>query len=66
MFLFSIITKAALGRTLPPVQRVLRAISPGVKRQKRRSNHSAPSGSEVQNDGAIPPLHIRPHDVVLN
>jgi hypothetical protein len=30
--------------------------SPGVKRQEHKADHSPPSGVEVKNDGAIPPL----------
>jgi hypothetical protein len=31
-------------------------ISPGIKRPGREPDHSLPSGAEVKNSGAIPPL----------
>jgi hypothetical protein len=42
------------------------AISPGVKRPGREADPSPPSIAEVKNDGAIPPLRIRFHGIVLN
>jgi hypothetical protein len=39
---------------------------PGVKRQGLEADNSSPSSAEVKNDGAIPPLPIRLHGVVLN
>jgi hypothetical protein len=56
----------ALGPTPPPIQWILGAISPGVKRQRREVDHSPPSSVEVNNGGAIPPLFIRLHGVVVN
>jgi hypothetical protein len=35
-------------------------------RQERENHHSPSSSTEVKNDGAIPPLSIRLHGVVLN
>jgi hypothetical protein len=42
------------------------AVSPGVQRQGREADHSPSFGAEVKNGGAIPPLPIRLHGVVLN
>jgi hypothetical protein len=36
-----------------PVQWVLGALSPGIKRQKLKGDHSPPSSAEVKNGGAI-------------
>jgi hypothetical protein len=38
----------------------------GVKRPGRETDHSPPSSAEVKNGGAIPPLPLRLHGVVLN
>jgi hypothetical protein len=37
-----------LGPTQPPIQWVLGAFSPGVKRQGREADHSPPTGAEVK------------------
>jgi hypothetical protein len=37
-----------------------------VKRLWREADHSLPYFAEVKNGGAIPPLPIRPHGLVLN
>jgi hypothetical protein len=42
------------------------ALSSSVKRLGREADHSRPSSAEVKNGGAIPPLPIRLHGVVLN
>jgi hypothetical protein len=39
----------ALEPTQPPIQRVPGALSPGVKREGREADHSAPSSAEVKN-----------------
>jgi hypothetical protein len=56
IFLFSTVSRPALGPTQPPFRWVPRAISPRVKRLGREADHSPPSSAEVNNDGAIPPL----------
>jgi hypothetical protein len=38
----------------------------GVKRQGREADHSPPSYVEVKKDGAIPPLPLRLHGMVVN
>jgi hypothetical protein len=38
----------------------------GIKRPGREADHSAPNNAEDKNGGAIPPLPMRLHDVVLN
>jgi hypothetical protein len=45
------------------IQRVLAAVSLGVKLPGREADHSSPSSAEINNDGAIRPLI---HGVVLN
>jgi hypothetical protein len=39
---------------------------PVVKRPERKVDHSTPSSAEVKNGGAIPPLPINLHGIVLN
>jgi hypothetical protein len=46
----------ALGPTQPPIQWVLRALSPGVKRKGHEAGHSPPSGAYVKNGRGIPAL----------
>jgi hypothetical protein len=38
----------------------------GCKRPEREADDSPPSSSEIKNGGAVPPLPIRLHGVVLN
>jgi hypothetical protein len=52
--------RQALGPTQPPIQWV-----PEVKRLGREAEHSPPSSDEVDNGGAIRPVPIRLHCVVL-
>jgi hypothetical protein len=42
------------------------ALYPEAKRLGRDADHSLPSNAEVTNGGAIPPLPIRLHGVLLN
>jgi hypothetical protein len=49
-------SRPALGPTQPPSHWVLGALSPGVKRLGRESNHYSPCNAKVKNGGAIPPL----------
>jgi hypothetical protein len=60
IFLFSTVSRLALGPTQPPIQWVLGAFSPGAKRPGREANHSPLSSAEVKNGGAIPPLQNTP------
>jgi hypothetical protein len=41
------------GPTKPPIQRIQRALSPGVKRPGPEADYSPPSSAEVKNGGAI-------------
>jgi hypothetical protein len=41
------------GPTQPPIQRMQRALSPGVKRPGREAHHLPLSSAEVKNDGAL-------------
>jgi hypothetical protein len=47
-FLFSTSSRLTLGPTQPPIQWVLGALSPGVKRQGREADHSPPASAEVK------------------
>jgi hypothetical protein len=40
----------ALETFRPPIQRVLRALSLGVKQPKHKATHSPPSNSEIKNE----------------
>jgi hypothetical protein len=48
IFLFTTASRPALGPTQPPVQRVLGALSLGIKRQVGEADHSSPSSAEVK------------------
>jgi hypothetical protein len=39
---------------------------PGVKKPRREADKSLPSSVEVKNGGAIPPLLIRLHGIMIN
>jgi hypothetical protein len=47
-FQFSMSSRPALGSTLPPIQWVPGALSPGIKRPGREANHSPPAIAEVK------------------
>jgi hypothetical protein len=47
-FLFYTLSRPTLGPTQPPIEWVLRALSPGVKRPVREADHSPPSSAEVK------------------
>jgi hypothetical protein len=47
-FLLSTSSRPALESTQPPIKRVTQALSPGVKRQGRETDHSPPTGAEVK------------------
>jgi hypothetical protein len=47
-FLFTIVSRTALGLTQPPIQWVLGALPLGVKRPEREADHSPPSSAEVK------------------
>jgi hypothetical protein len=49
IFLFTTMSRTALGPTQPPIQWVPRALSLGVKRPGHESDHSPPSSAEVKN-----------------
>jgi hypothetical protein len=64
IFLFTTVARTSLEPTEPPIQRVLVALSPGVKRPGRETDHSPPSSANsrisvhgaVLNTGTILPL----------
>jgi hypothetical protein len=47
-FLFSMLSRQVLGPTQTPIQWVPGALSPGVKRQGRETDHSPPTTVEVK------------------
>jgi hypothetical protein len=55
-FLQSAASRPVLKSDQPLIQIVPRALSPGVNRPGRKTDHSPPSSTDVKNDGAIPPL----------
>jgi len=48
IFLFTTVSRLALGLTQPPVQWVLGALYLGVKRPRREVDHSPSSSAEVK------------------
>jgi hypothetical protein len=54
IFLFTTVSRMALGPTQPPIQWVPVAPSLGVKRPGHETDHSPPSSTRMR--GAIPPL----------
>jgi hypothetical protein len=67
IFLFSTVSRTALGSTQPPIQWVPGALSLGVKRPRREADHSPPSSVDVKECVELY-LHspIRLHGVVLS
>jgi hypothetical protein len=63
IFLFFIVSRWNLRPTQPPIKWVPGALSSGMKRQERETDHSPPSCAEIKNGGAISPCH---HGIVLN
>jgi hypothetical protein len=60
-------SRPALVSIQSPNQRVLGALTPGVKRSGREADHSPPSSAEVKNTWRYTPTPpIRVHGVVLN
>jgi hypothetical protein len=55
-----------LHRVQPPIQWVLGAPSPGLKRPEREADHSLPSNADVKNAWRYTSTPISLHDVVLN
>jgi hypothetical protein len=47
-FLFTTASRTALGLSQPPIQRVLGALSLGVKRPGHEADHSLPASAEVK------------------
>jgi hypothetical protein len=48
IFLFTTVSRTALGPTQPPIQWVSGALSLGVKRPGREADHSSPSSAQVK------------------
>jgi hypothetical protein len=56
MSLYSTASRPSLEPTQLPMECVLEALSPGIKRPWREADHSPPSSAGVKNEGAINPL----------
>jgi hypothetical protein len=56
IFISSIVSRMTLGPAQPPIQRRPGALSPGIKRQGRETDHSCPSSAKVKNGAAVSPL----------
>jgi hypothetical protein len=56
LLIFSTASRPPLGLTQPPIQRVLRAVSPELKRTGSEVDHSLPCSVEVKIGGAMLPL----------
>jgi hypothetical protein len=67
IFLFTTMSRTALGPTQPPIQWVPGALSLGVKQQRHEFDHSPPSSAKVKECVELY-LHspIRLHGVVLS
>jgi hypothetical protein len=50
-------SRPTVGPTQTPVQWVPGALSPGLKRQGSKADHSPQYNAELKNGGAIPALH---------
>jgi hypothetical protein len=67
IFLFTIASRTALGSTQPPIQWVPEALSRGLKRPGRETDHSPLSSAEVKNAWSYTSSpRIRLHGVVLS
>jgi hypothetical protein len=67
IFLFTTVSRMALGPTQPRIQWIRGALSLGVKRPGREADHSPPSSAEVKNAWnytSNPPIRL--HSVVLS
>jgi hypothetical protein len=51
-----IASRPTLGPAQPPIQWVLGALSPGLKRLGHEAEHSPPSSVMIKKGGAMPPL----------
>jgi hypothetical protein len=68
IFLFSIASKLAPESIQPPVQWLLVAIAPGIKRSGHETDRLHPSTAEARNDGIFPFPHMSPWktDLLIN
>jgi hypothetical protein len=56
IFLFTTVSRPALGPNQPPIQWVLGVLSLGAMWPGREADHSPPSSAEVKMRGSTPPL----------
>jgi hypothetical protein len=67
IFLFTTVSRMALGPTQHPIQWLPGALSLGIKQQGREADHSLPSSAEVKNTWSYtsaPLIHL--HGMVLS
>jgi hypothetical protein len=48
-FFYANASRLVLGPTMPPIQWLLGALSPGIKRPRREADYSSPSSVEFKN-----------------
>jgi len=66
IFVFTTVSRLALGPTQPHIQWVPGVLSLGVNRPEREAAHSPPSNAEIKNAWSYTYTpQIRPHSVVL-
>jgi hypothetical protein len=56
IFLFTVASRMVLGHIYPPIQLVPNSLSTWMKFVGREANNSAPSNTEIENSGNVPPL----------
>jgi hypothetical protein len=56
IFLFSTVSRLSLGPTLPPIQWVFGAVSPGSKRPASEAQHLPQFRAKVKNGESVSPL----------
>jgi hypothetical protein len=67
IFLFTTVSRPALGPTQPPIQWVRETLSLGLKRPGRETDHLSPSSADVKSVWSYtstPPIRL--HGVVLS
>jgi hypothetical protein len=62
--LFATVSRPALGATQSPIQWILGALTPGIKRPGRETDHLAPSSARVKNTWSYTSTPIYSHGVL--
>jgi hypothetical protein len=67
IFLFTTLSRTALGPAQPPIQWISGVLSLGAKRPRREADHSPPSSAEVKNVWSYTSTAtVRLHGMVLS